>query len=129
ASQSGGTVTRVTVRAKQIPAELKTGDSVAVGGVCMSGLESGEQQCSADLAQETLDRTSLQRLKTGSLVNLELPARAQDRLGGHLLQGHVDGTGNIVSLQKIIYRDDWRLVIEIPPELAKYVVAQGSITV
>jgi riboflavin synthase len=129
ASQSGSTVTRITIRAKQIPSELKTGDSVAVSGVCLTALEIGEQQFSADLAQETLDRTSLQRLKAGSLVNLELPARAQDRMGGHVVQGHVDGTGNIVSLEKIKYRDDWRLIVDIAPELARYVVPQGSITV
>src|SRR5215472_5501300 len=108
------TLARITIKAKQIPRELRTGDSVAVSGVCLTALEIGEQEFSADLAQETLERTSLQRLKPGSLVNLELPARAQDRLGGHVVQGHVDGTGKIVSLEKIKYRDDWRLMVEIP---------------
>ncbi len=129
AADKSNTVTRITVKAKQIPRELRTGDSVAVSGVCLTALEIGEQQFSADLAQETLERTSLLRLKTGSLVNLELPARAQDRMGGHVVQGHVDGTGKIASLEKIKYRDDWRLVVEIPQELEKYVVPQGSITV
>src|SRR5215472_6654522 len=105
---------RITIKAKQIPRELRTGDSVAVSGVCLTALEIGEQEFSADLAQETLERTSLQRLKPGSLVNLELPARAQDRLGGHVVQGHVDGAGKIVSMEKIKYRDDWRLMVEIP---------------
>ncbi|MGC2696768.1 MAG: riboflavin synthase [Candidatus Angelobacter sp.] len=127
--QAGDTVTRITILAKQVPAQLKTGDSVAVSGVCLTALETGADRFSADLAQETLDRTSLQRLKPGSLVNLELSARAQDRMGGHVVQGHVDSTGNIVSLQKIPYRDDWRLAIELPQALEKYVVAQGSITV
>jgi riboflavin synthase len=68
-------------------------------------------------------------LKKGTLVNLELPARAQDRMGGHVVQGHVDGTGKIVSLEKIKYHDDWRLVVEIPQALEGYVVSQGSITV
>src|SRR5438270_3719447 len=121
--------TRITVRAKNVAKELKTGDSVAVSGVCLTALEIGEEQFSADLAQETLERTSLQRLKPGALVNLELPARAQDRMGGHVVQGHVDGTGRIVSLEKIKYHDDWRLVIEIPQTLEKYVAAQGSIAV
>jgi riboflavin synthase len=129
AAEKGSAVTRITVKAKQIPSELRTGDSVAVSGVCLTALEIGEQQFSADLAQETLERTSLLRLKPGSLVNLELPARAQDRMGGHVVQGHVDGTGKITSLEKIKYRDDWRLVVEIPQELEKYVVPQGSITV
>ena len=128
-SEKGETVTRITVKAKQVLRELRTGDSVAVSGVCLTALEIGEQQFSADLAQETLERTSLLRLKPGSLVNLELPARAQDRMGGHVVQGHVDGTGKIVSLEKIKYRDDWRLVVELPEALEKYVVPQGSITV
>jgi len=81
------------------------------------------------LADETLKRTSLSGLKKKSLVNLELPARPQDRLGGHIVQGHVDGIGKLASLTKIKGHDDWRLVIDMPLELAKYVVAQGSITV
>jgi riboflavin synthase len=129
AGQNGGTVTRITVKGKDVPSALKTGDSVAVSGVCLTALNISEQQFSADLADETLKRTSLQRLKSGSLVNLELAARAQDRLGGHVVQGHVDGTGTIVSLQKIKYQDDWRLVIEVPQTLSRYVVPQGSITV
>ena len=129
AAQNRGSVTRITIKAGRIPSELKTGDSVAVSGVCLTALDISEHQFSADLAEETLKRTSLQRLKAGSLVNLELPAKAQDRMGGHVVQGHVDGVGSIVSLQKIKYRDDWRLVIELPSELSRYVVPQGSITV
>ena len=129
AGQNRGSVTRITINADKIPSELKTGDSVAVSGVCLTALDISEHQFSADLAEETLQRTSLQRLKAGSLVNLELPAMAQDRLGGHVVQGHVDGVGSIVSLQKIKYRDDWRLAVEIPSELSRYVVPQGSVTV
>jgi riboflavin synthase len=129
AGQNGGSVTRITIKAENVPSELKTGDSVAVSGVCLTALEIGERQFSADLAQETLDRTSLQRLQPGSLVNLELPARAQDRMGGHVVQGHVDSAGTIASLQKVKFRDDWRLVIEVPQGLAHYIVPQGSITV
>jgi riboflavin synthase len=108
---------------------LKTGDSVAVSGVCLTALDVGPHQFSADLAEETLQRTSLQRLKAGSLVNLELPARAEDRMGGHVVQGHVDGAGTIAGMQKIKFRDDWRLVIDVPKELARYIVPQGSITI
>jgi len=126
---NGETVTRITVRANEVLKELKTGDSVAVSGVCLTALQIQEHQFSADLAQETLERTSLQRLKPSSLVNLELAARAQDRMGGHVVQGHVDGTGKILSLEKIKYRDDWRLVITLPSDLEKYVVPQGSITI
>ena len=71
AGQNGGTVTRITIKGKDVPSELKTGDSVAVSGVCLTALDIREQQFSADLAEETLKRTSLQRLKSGSLVNLE----------------------------------------------------------
>lgn len=127
--QNGGTVTRITIKGQNIPSQLKTGDSVAVSGVCLTALNIGEQKFSADLAEETLKRTSLQRLKPGSMVNLELAARAQNRMGGHVVQGHVDGTGIIVSLQKIKFHDDWRLVIDIPQSLVRYVVPQGSITV
>ncbi|HEX4603032.1 MAG TPA: riboflavin synthase [Candidatus Angelobacter sp.] len=129
AGQNAGSVTRITVKAQSVPSELKTGDSVAVSGVCLTAIDIHEQQFSADLADETLRRTSLQRLKAGSLVNLELPTRAQDRMGGHVVQGHVDGVGKILSLQKIKFRDDWRLVVDLPPEIARYVVPQGSITV
>lgn len=124
-----GAVARVTVRAGKIPAELRSGDSVAVSGVCLTAIDIGKDHFSADLAQETLERTSLQRLKPGALVNLELPARAKDRMGGHVVQGHVDGTGKIAGLEKIKYRDDWRLVIDLPRALEKYVVPQGSIAV
>jgi riboflavin synthase len=129
AGQNRGSVTRITIKAENIPSELKTGDSVAVSGVCLTALDIGEHQFSADLAEETLQRTSLQCLKAGAIVNLELPAKAQDRMGGHVVQGHVDGVGSIVSLQKIKFRDDWRLVIEMPSELSRYVVPQGSITI
>jgi riboflavin synthase len=129
ALERSGSQTRITVRAANVANELRTGDSVAVSGVCLTALDIGEGEFSADLAQETLERTSLGRLKPGALVNLELPARAQDRMGGHVVQGHVDGTGRIASLEKIKYRDDWRLVIEIPQALEKYVAPQGSIAV
>jgi riboflavin synthase len=129
ALERNGSQTRITVHANEIAKELKTGDSVAVNGVCLTALDIGEGKFSADLAQETLERTSLGQLKPGAVVNLELPARAQDRMGGHVVQGHVDGTGRIASLEKIKYRDDWRLVIEIPQELKKYVASQGSIAV
>jgi riboflavin synthase len=129
ASKSRDSVTRITIAAKTVPSELKTGDSVAVSGVCLTAVDIRGNEFSADLAAETMQRTSLGSLKKGSVVNLELPARPQDRLGGHIVQGHVDGTAEIVSLEKVKGREDWRLVIDIPSALARYVVAQGSITV
>jgi riboflavin synthase len=121
--------TRISVSARSVPSELKKGDSVAVSGVCLTAVEIGGGQFSADLAEETLDRTSLGRLRTGSLVNLELPAQAQARLGGHIVQGHVDNVAKLVSLEKIPSGEDWRLAIDVPASLTKYIVAQGSITV
>jgi riboflavin synthase len=127
--KNGRELTRITVAARNIPKELKTGDSVAVSGVCLTAVQIKRKEFSADLAEETMQRTSLSRLKKGSVVNLELPARPQDRLGGHMVQGHVDGTGKLISFKQIKGRDDWRLVIEVPSSLARYVVAQGSICV
>ncbi|HEX5434779.1 MAG TPA: riboflavin synthase [Candidatus Angelobacter sp.] len=126
-AKKSGTLTRITIAAAKIPRQLQSGDSVAVSGVCLTAMEIKGKQFCADLAEETVQRTSLVRLKKGSLVNLELPVRPQDRLGGHIVQGHVDGVGKMVSLAKIKGRDDWRLVVEIPPPLARYVVPQGSI--
>jgi riboflavin synthase len=128
-AKKGRTLTRITIAAKRVPAELKLGDSVAVSGVCLTAVEVKRKEFSADLAEETLQRTSLARLKKNSLVNLELPARPQDRLGGHIVQGHVDGTGKLASLAQIKGRDDWRLAVDIPASLARYVVAQGSISI
>ena len=128
-ARDGRELTRITIAAKNVPKELKTGDSVAVSGVCLTAVLVKRKEFSADLANETIQRTSLARLKKGSVVNLELPARPQDRLGGHIVQGHVDGIGKLVSFRQIKGRDDWRLVIEIPSSLVRYVVAQGSICV
>src|SRR5437899_2870560 len=125
----GGARTRITISAGKVPSELKMGDSVAVSGVCLTAVEIRGAQFSADLAQETLERTSLGSLRQGSLVNLELPARADDRLGGHVVQGHVDGVAKLVRLEKIEGGEDWRLVVKIPVPLARYVVPQGSITI
>jgi riboflavin synthase len=121
--------TRITINAKAIPTELKLGDSVAVSGVCLTAVEIDRRCFSCDLADETLKRTSLEKLKKDSVVNLELPTQANARLGGHVVQGHVDGIGKLLSLEKIKGREDWRLAIEIPQELSRYVVSQGSITV
>lgn len=125
----GNVTTRISVSASKTAKELKVGDSVAVSGVCLTAVDVKRKEFSAELAQETLERTSLASLKKGSLVNLELPARPQDRLGGHIVQGHVDGTGQLLSLTKIKDRDDWRMVINLPATLARYVVPQGSIAV
>lgn len=125
--KNGAELARITVAARDVPKELKSGDSIAVSGVCLTAVERGKKRFCADLAEETLRRTSLGSLRRGSLVNLELPARPQDRLGGHIVQGHVDGVGKLVRLQQIKGREDWRLIAELPAQLKKYVVPQGSI--
>lgn len=127
--KNGAVLTRITIAAKDVLKELKRGDSVAVSGVCLTAVAMGKKYFCADLAEETLRRTSLAKLSKGSLVNLELPARPQDHLGGHIVQGHVDGTGTLLRLKQIKGREDWRLVVELPPELKNYVVPQGSIAV
>src|SRR5260370_30715540 len=99
-AKNGAAFTRISIAAAKIPSELKTGDSVAVNGVCLTAVETGGTQFSADLAQETLQRTSLGRLQKGSLLNLELPARPQDRLAPHLVQGHADSTGKLLRLER-----------------------------
>jgi len=121
--------TRITVNAKTIPAELKLGDSVAVSGVCLTAVEIESHRFSCDLAEETLKRTSLGNLKKESCVNLELPTRPQERLGGHVVQGHVDGVGKLLKLEKIKGGEDWRMTIELPQGTSRYVVPQGSITI
>jgi len=128
-TKPGAARTRVTVSAGSLVSELKIGDSVAVSGVCLTAVETSGAQFSADLAEETLQRTSLAGLRKGSLVNLELPAQTGARLGGHIVQGHVDGVARLAGLERIPGGDDWRLSLEIPPELTRYVVAQGSISV
>lgn len=120
---------RITIAAKNVPRELKQGDSVAVSGVCLTAIEITPQTFGADLAQETWERTSLSRLKSGALVNLELPMKADGRFGGHVVQGHVDGTGKFLGLEPIEKAQDYWLKIEIPAELEKYVVFKGSIAI
>lgn len=108
--------------------QLTTGSSIAVSGVCLTALEVSAEQFSADLAQETVARTNLSQLETGASVNLELPARADSRLDGHIVQGHVDGIARLVSLVRV-GEEDWRLTIELDEKLRSGVVPQGSVTV
>jgi riboflavin synthase len=120
---------RLTVSASRLVKELKTGDSVAVSGVCLTAVEITHSSFGADLAEETWNRTSFSRMKPGALVNLELPMRADGRFGGHIVQGHVDGTGKFLALDEIPGADNYWLHIEIPPELARYVIFKGSLSI
>src|ERR1700733_14247674 len=130
--------TRITVAAPAtVAARLNTGDSVSVNGVCLTALliepNAFPPRFSADLAAETISRTTLSRLRKDSVVNLELPTPAGSPLGGHVVQGHVDGTAVLLALEPItpdaLESSDWRLKLELPGELAQFVVSQGSITV
>jgi len=119
--------TRIVVAASQLTQELKKGASVCVSGVCLTAVEVAPDSVAADLAAETLARTSFARIAEGAEVNLELPMRAGGRMGGHVVQGHVDGVGKLLALEKVEGGEDYWLRVEIPAELAKYVVFKGSI--
>jgi riboflavin synthase len=127
-ADKGGT-RRLTVSATNSAKHLKRGDSIAVSGVCLTAVEITPETFGADLAEETWNRTSFSRIKPGTLVNLELPMRADGRFDGHFVQGHVDGTGTFISLDRIKQSDDYSLRIEIPPELARYVIFKGSLSI
>ncbi|HXW91800.1 MAG TPA: riboflavin synthase [Terriglobales bacterium] len=120
---------RLTVSAPHLARQLKKGYSMAVSGVCLTAVEIASQSVSFDLAEETWNRTSFSRIKQGARVNLELPMRADGRFGGHLVQGHVDGTGRFLALELIPNTDNYWLRIEIPGELARYVIFKGSLSI
>ncbi|MGA9510717.1 MAG: riboflavin synthase [Candidatus Sulfotelmatobacter sp.] len=120
---------RITVSAKSAPKELKPGDSVAVSGVCLTAVDIRPESFGADLAPETWARTSFSRMHEGALVNLELPMKADGRFGGHIVQGHVDGVGNLIELERIADSENWWLHIELPSEIEKYTVYKGSISI
>jgi riboflavin synthase len=120
---------RLTVAAARLNQELKQGDSIAVSGVCLTAVEITPASFAADLAAESWERTSFSRIKNDALVNLELAMRADVRFGGHIVQGHVDGTGKFLALDRVRGADDYWLRIEIPPELARYVIFKGSLCI
>ena len=120
---------RLTVSASQVTHELKKGDSVSVSGVCLTAVDISPKSFSADLAEETWNRTSFSRMHEGALVNLELPMRANGRFGGHIVQGHVDGTGEFLALDRIPGAEDYWLHIRVPAELERYVIFKGSLSI
>lgn len=125
---------RICVSALTLARKLKTGDSIAVSGVCLTALDIREGKFDADLAAETVSRTSLAQLAQGSIVNLELPTAAGTPLGGHIVQGHVDGTGTVISLEAVNPsadpgQTDWRLEVQVPENTQPYVVEKGSIAI
>ncbi|ARF54356.1 riboflavin synthase [Streptomyces gilvosporeus] len=122
-----GDSSRFSLRGPVVTADAKHGDSIAVNGVCLTVVDTADGEFTADVMAETLDRSSLGALSAGSRVNLERPMALGGRLGGHLVQGHVDGTGTIAARTPA---EHWELVrIALPAALARYVVEKGSITV
>ena len=117
---------RLRIRA-ELAAELGEGDSVAVDGACLTATSVSADTFDADVMHQTLELTTLGGLEPGSRVNLELPLRASDRLGGHVVQGHVDGTGPVAEISDDGFAK--RLRIELPEELLPYVVEHGSIAI
>jgi riboflavin synthase len=133
-----GGIHRITVEAPGIANRLREGDSLAISGVCLTALDVNPTFFHADLALETLDRTTLGSLKPGSEVNLELPTAAGSPLGGHVVQGHVDGTGILTALDPVIdpaspgydpKTTDWALKVSLPEDLRKWMIHKGSVAI
>jgi riboflavin synthase len=120
---------RITIAAENVGKELKPGDSVAVSGVCLTALDIKPGSFCADLAPETWMRTSFSRIEEGARVNLELPMKADGRFGGHIVQGHVDGVGTLIALERIADSENWWLRLELPSEVEKYTVYKGSLSI
>jgi riboflavin synthase len=119
---------RLTIRARLVLSDLAEGASIAVNGVCLTAIDIKPHSFSADLSPETLERTNLGDLRHGDQVNLERPLLPTSRLSGHIVQGHVDGTGELMSLEEL--RDgNWWLKVRVPRELDRYLVFKGSIAI
>jgi riboflavin synthase len=119
---------RLVVKCAIVIEDAHEGASIAVNGVCLTAVDVTRDSFSADLAPETLARTNLGDLHTGSLVNLERPVTAATRLSGHIVQGHVDATAEVIALDEL--RDgNWWLKVRVPAELDRYMVRKGSIAI
>jgi riboflavin synthase len=122
-----GDAVRLTIRAQTVLDDVRPGHSIAVNGCCLTVVDTTADTWTADVMQETLEQTSLRGARPGDLVNLERAVTPTTRLGGHIVQGHVDGAGEILSRTP---SEHWEVVeVSMPPTLAKYVVVKGSITV
>ena len=133
-----GGVRRLTVEAPGLAGRLREGDSLGVSGVCLTALDVHPTLFHADLAKETLDKTSLGALAAGARVNLELPTAAGSPLGGHIVQGHVDGCGIMTALDPVIPESspsfdkqttDWTLKVRVPENVRPWMVLKGSVAV
>lgn len=118
---------RIVIAASIVTSDIANGDSIAVNGVCLTALDVSAKSFAADVSPETLDRTTLGQLGVGSPVNLERAVSLATRLGGHIVQGHVDGRGTFISATAT--GDFWTVRIGFPPELAQYFVHKGSVCV
>jgi riboflavin synthase len=125
AANEGGA--RIIVSANLVTADSHEGDSIAVNGVCLTALDIKSDSFSADLSQETLDRSTLGNLTPGSRVNLERAVTPSTRLGGHIVQGHVDARGTFVSAEE--HGDFWTVRIGYPEDISQYLVYKGSVSV
>jgi riboflavin synthase len=119
---------RLVVRCPTVREDLSQGASIAVNGVCLTAVDLGPDSFSADLAPETLRRSNLGDLRIGSRVNLERPLSPTGRLNGHIVQGHVDGTGELLSLEAL-GDDNWWLRVRVPAELDQFLVYKGSVAI
>jgi riboflavin synthase len=127
-----GGVTRIAIQAPTLAGQLHLGDSIAVSGVCLTALAIEPGRFEADLAEETIRRTSLSQLTPGTPVNLELPTPAGTPLGGHIVQGHVDGVGRLIEMRAVSparETTDWWLEVDVPENIRPYIVEKGSIAI
>jgi riboflavin synthase len=117
---------RIRVQCRKVLEDCGTGASIAVNGVCLTALDIEPHSFAADLAPETMARTNLGDLALGAAVNLERPMQLNARLSGHIVQGHVDGTGHIAQLREL-GQGNWWLAVDVPEQLARYCITKGSI--
>ena len=117
----------MTVRATKVTEDLKLGDSIAVNGACLTAVSFDRTEFSVDLSPETMRRTSLDQLSVGGPVNLERALLASDRMGGHIMQGHVDGTGRVMSTKRD--GDSTVFRFRVPKRLQRYIVEKGFVAV
>ena len=118
---------KIKIAAKIVTENTSEGDSIAVNGVCLTALEIKKESFTADVSQETLDKSTLSKLKTGAVVNLERAVTPTTRLGGHIVQGHVDATGKFVSAKQS--GNFWTVRISFPKDIGQYLVYKGSVSV
>jgi len=127
ALEDQGDAVRLTVRGPHVVVDARLGDSISVNGCCLTVVERDGETFTADVMRETLDKTSLGALEPGGRVNLERAVTPSSRLGGHIVQGHVDGTGTVVRREP---SEHWELVeVSLPADLSRYLVDKGSVTV